>query len=68
MRWYIRYLALADLKRATIANQQLALAGKKNEHFLLIGGAMLAAGLTGCQIYSLPERIPQVCGLPSKSF
>jgi hypothetical protein len=52
MRWYIGNLALADLKRAIFTNQQLASAGKKNKHFLIIAGTVLAAGATGGQIYS----------------
>lgn len=43
----VGYLAFADREGIIFANQQLALAGYKNEHFLIRAGSMLAAGLAG---------------------
>jgi hypothetical protein len=49
---YVGYFALPNRKAFVFADQQFALAGKKNERFLVSGGAVLAAGLAGLQIDS----------------
>jgi len=51
MPGYIGHFALSDLIAFFFTNHQLTPAGKENQQFLAVLGAMLATGLSGRQAY-----------------